>query len=68
MQIAISADPIAALRSQAREQARAALPMRMGRFMLDVWLRHLDRRVERALLELDHPGVVGDFMRAYGRG
>ena len=68
MQIAISPDPIAALRSQAREQARTALPMRMGRFMLGVWLRHVERRVERALVELDHPGVVGDFMQAYGRG
>jgi hypothetical protein len=68
MQIAISADPVAALRSQARQQARAALPMRMGRFMVGLWLRHVERRIERALLELDHPGVVGDFMRASRRG
>jgi hypothetical protein len=68
MQIAVSADPVAALRSQARKQARAALPMRMGRFMVGLWLRHVERRMERALLELDHPGVLDDFMRACGRG
>ncbi len=68
MQTAFTADPVSTLRNQAREQARTALPVRMGQFLVGLWLRRVERRMERAVLELEHPGVLGDYMRASRHG
>ena len=46
-------DPVVAIRTAARAKRDTRLPIRIGRFLLDAWLRRVERRVESAVRDLE---------------
>jgi hypothetical protein len=64
MPITMTTDPIAAIRAQARHERAQPLPIRLARLLTDTWVRRCERRVARAVLMLDHAGVLEDFRAA----
>jgi hypothetical protein len=45
-----------------------AVQSQLSQFLINAWLRHQERRVERAVLALDHQGVTDDFWQALKNG
>ncbi len=64
MYVITTADPVAAIRAQARRERVSSMPARVCRFLVDAWLRHLEKRIAYAVARLDHKGVQADFWRA----
>jgi hypothetical protein len=60
MHIAI-ADPTIALRAGAPYRGEPVrLPTRVCQLLVQVWLNHLERRIEQAVIRLDRAGLLDD--------
>lgn len=46
-------DPVVALRAAARAKRGTKLPVRIGRFLLDAWLRRVERQTARAVRDME---------------
>ena len=64
MYITANAEPVAAIRADARRRAERVSVLDLVRRWI---VRHEQRRMELAVLELGHPGVMAEMRRASGR-
>jgi hypothetical protein len=54
MHIAARTDPVAAVRADAPPEGGRSLPIRLCRFLVEAWLRHLERHMEYAVRRLHY--------------
>lgn len=60
------ADPIAALREEARQRARRTFWFLRARRVTQGWQHYEEQRMLRAVQAIDHPGVLADMQVACG--
>jgi len=53
MYVVATLDPVVAIRAAARAEREATLPVRIGRMVMQAWLRRVERRLERAVRDLE---------------
>ena len=53
MYVAAINDPIVAIRAAARAKRNTRLPNRIGRLLLDAWLRRVERQMGRAVRDME---------------
>ena len=53
MYVVATLDPVVAIREAARARRGATLPVRIGRLVMQAWLRRVERRVEAAVRDLE---------------
>ena len=53
MHVAAAYDPVAAIREMARAKRATKLPIRVCRFLLDAWLRRVERQMGRAVRDME---------------
>lgn len=64
MYIVTTADPVAAIRAEARYAATHSLPIRLWHLIAAAWQRRAERRQAEMLNTLGHDGVLADYQRA----
>jgi hypothetical protein len=64
MYIVATADPVAAIRAEARYNAMHPLPIRLWRLLVSARRRRAERQQAEILSTLGHPGVQSDYQRS----
>jgi hypothetical protein len=64
MYIVATADPVAAIRAEARYAAMQPLPIRLWHRITAAWHRRADRQQAYMLNTVGHAGVLADYQRA----
>lgn len=65
MYVAAINDPIVAIRAAARAKRGMKLPVRLGRFLLDAWLRRVERQMGRAVRDMEMRAQRRESRRSY---
>jgi hypothetical protein len=69
MYIAATTDPVVAIRAEARRAAeRGSMAARLCRWLVQAWVSRLERRIERAVVRLEHAGVLEELREARRKG
>lgn len=69
MYIAVTIDPVQAIRAEARRAAARRSPaVLLRRWVEHAWARRRDRQVEHAVVTLGHAGLLDELREARRRG
>ena len=58
-------DPVVAIRAAARAKRETRLPARIGRLLLDAWLRRVERQMGRAVRDMEMRAQRREARRPY---